>query len=268
ASRDGDLEVVLRLLYTNPFISQQELRDSLWESVRLRRLEVLRSLLEFRVDPACQPSPGLSEAPRALRHMPWTPLLALAVDGSSERAELVAELLSASGGAKSASSRRSGGVSKAEPRKLITAAPTLTTLTPTLTTLSGDQGKAEGSSLLLALAAASSSSEREARLGGCRTKDLAPLEVELEALLQAVRGHRQRALEHQLQSVQRRHEEACRGRQDLEEEQCCVICSELAKTVLFLPCRHLCSCKDCADQLQLCPICRASITDKVTCIRP
>eukprot|EP00439_Symbiodinium_sp_Y106_P002137 s1803_g1.t1 len=48
--------------------------------------------------------------------------------------------------------------------------------------------------------------------------------------------------------------ESGRGRQTLEEEQCCVVCSEFQKSVLFMPCRHLCTCRDCAAPLQLCPI--------------
>merc|ERR1712232_941414 len=93
ASRDGDLEVVLRLLYTNPFVDGQELRNALWEAVRCRQLEVLRSLLEFRVDPAGAASPEVSQPPSPLRHVPWTPLLALAVNDCGERAQIVAELV-------------------------------------------------------------------------------------------------------------------------------------------------------------------------------
>merc|ERR1719453_348571 len=96
ASRDGDLDVVLRLLYTNPFVDDQELRNALWEAARCKRLEVLRSLIEFRVDPEATASPELSAPPSALQHVPWTPLLALAVNDDADRAKIVAELINAS----------------------------------------------------------------------------------------------------------------------------------------------------------------------------
>ncbi|CAE7391132.1 unnamed protein product [Symbiodinium sp. CCMP2456] len=95
AARDGDLEVVLRLLYTNPFIGAQELCDSLWEAALNSQTEVVRSLLEFRVDPACKPSSSISRPPDPLRYPQWTPLVALAASGSVDRAQVVAELLSA-----------------------------------------------------------------------------------------------------------------------------------------------------------------------------
>ncbi|XVF45544.1 hypothetical protein PTKIN_Ptkin02bG0214700 [Pterospermum kingtungense] len=52
------------------------------------------------------------------------------------------------------------------------------------------------------------------------------------------------------------------GRQEQDEEEekktmtmVCKCCNSRSSCVLFLPCRHLCSCKDCAAFLDSCPIC-------------
>jgi len=303
ASRDGNLEVVLRLLYTNPFINRQELRDALWEAVRCKRLEVLRSLLEFRVDPTSAPSPALSKPPAQLSKAPWTPLVALAVNGSVERAEIVAELLSVgccmdgAGGklqplTQVAAAGRGGigaalqpmrhkhaaqaapGVSPSSARSLPSSAPTEPegavprTRSKSAGAALEEEAESSSSSLLGSLLVGTGPAEREGRLARLRNEELATVEGELEALLRMVRGQRQKRLEQQLQSVQRRHAEVSRNRQELEEEQACVVCSELEKTVLFMPCRHLCTCEACASQLVVCPICRAQISEKVRCIRP
>jgi len=283
--------VVLRLLYTNPFINRQELRDALWESVRCNRLEILRSLLEFRVDPSSAPSSSLSQAPASLRHVPWTPLLALAVNGAGraeDRAELVAELLRADA-SKEAGKQRSKPPS---PTLEIPVASSYTHETEPTGQSKRCVGRGGGDVVgmpkptrndrdlvasLLDEADKSSRDTKESRqpsdrirdrLGQLGSEDLASVETELESLLRAVRCQRQQRLEQQLQSVQRRHEQESRGRQELEEGQICVVCSESEKTILFMPCRHLCTCVVSAAQLNLCPICRAEIAEKVRCIRP
>mmetsp|Transcript_39192 Transcript_39192/g.112424 ORF Transcript_39192/g.112424 Transcript_39192/m.112424 type:complete len:396 (-) Transcript_39192:109-1296(-) len=390
ASRDGNLEVVLRLLYTNPFIDRQDLRDALWEAVRCRRVEVLRSLLEFKVDPCSAPSASISQPPPNLKNAPWTPIVALAVNGSKERADVVAELL-ATGRCREVgqtSGAKSSGA-PALPRSGATGASSTASLGPSTTGGGGGGASSSTAASLkpiarhsggyptppsssptrLPVAASSSSSlpfsatagtttafartdstsprqpsapssrpsSRQAsaqsspvvarrpsgngggggpgdvrqsasffpeeqeeeivttmprstadllcrvvrggdggggtptaaadRLRGLGVEELGALEAELDALLRAVRScHQQRMLE-QLQSVQRRHEEVCRGREALEEEQACVVCSEKPKAMLFLPCRHLCTCDGCGGQLRQCPICRADIDDKVHAYR-
>lgn len=51
---------------------------------------------------------------------------------------------------------------------------------------------------------------------------------------------------------------------DTDETTECVICLANKKNILFLPCRHLCTCQDCSTDIKQCPICRGDIEDKIT----
>lgn len=52
------------------------------------------------------------------------------------------------------------------------------------------------------------------------------------------------------------------ARQHAENSLCCV-CRDREKTILLLPCRHLCACAFCAASLGDCPVCRCPIRDKI-----
>jgi hypothetical protein len=43
----------------------------------------------------------------------------------------------------------------------------------------------------------------------------------------------------------------------------CVICKDVRKDCLFLPCKHICTCTKCAEQVEECSICRATIEDRI-----
>jgi hypothetical protein len=49
---------------------------------------------------------------------------------------------------------------------------------------------------------------------------------------------------------------------DDEPNTSCVVCWSEKKSVLFLPCRHMCSCKACGDKTTECPLCRATIQQR------
>ena len=43
-----------------------------------------------------------------------------------------------------------------------------------------------------------------------------------------------------------------------EEKKMCVVCQTSTKSVLLLPCRHMCLCEDCSrrNEMNKCPLCR------------
>lgn len=56
-----------------------------------------------------------------------------------------------------------------------------------------------------------------------------------------------------------------RGAAAAEEEGMCVVCLDAKRSVLLLPCRHLCCCGDCSQLLQAraapCPMCRQDVRE-------
>jgi len=50
-----------------------------------------------------------------------------------------------------------------------------------------------------------------------------------------------------------------------EEKMTCVICQMETKTVLLMPCRHMCVCKGCSlrHEMDRCPMCRQPVEDKI-----
>ena len=50
---------------------------------------------------------------------------------------------------------------------------------------------------------------------------------------------------------------------ELEGQRLCVVCATEEKAVVLLPCRHHQICETCSKQLNICPCCRATITDRI-----
>ena len=84
------------------------------------------------------------------------------------------------------------------------------------------------------------------------------LEGLLKETMQAVQTVRE---EHRQQERQR----VARMLEQDRNQQLCVVCQDDAKSVLLLPCRHLCVCRGCSrrPELDKCPMCRAVIEQKM-----
>ncbi|KAK1746283.1 hypothetical protein QTG54_002890 [Skeletonema marinoi] len=52
----------------------------------------------------------------------------------------------------------------------------------------------------------------------------------------------------------------------IEEEHLCVVCEDAKKSVIIMPCKHMCLCANCADfdRIKECPMCRAKVEDSMT----
>lgn len=72
----------------------------------------------------------------------------------------------------------------------------------------------------------------------------------------------QEELQSSLQRVEARKLELLRLDQ---ESRFCVICQERDRSIVLIPCRHLCLCATCSERADLsrCPICRANIQSKL-----
>jgi len=65
--------------------------------------------------------------------------------------------------------------------------------------------------------------------------------------------------------VAKRKETLVKSLSEEAEKRLCVICQEEQKSVLLLPCRHLCCCANCGTQIgHQCPLCRQVIHRKIS----
>jgi hypothetical protein len=49
----------------------------------------------------------------------------------------------------------------------------------------------------------------------------------------------------------------------LDDSRRCVICLDEDKEIMFEPCRHVSTCRICAETVHACPVCRVACEDKV-----
>jgi len=98
--------------------------------------------------------------------------------------------------------------------------------------------------------------EKLAQLTGQRLDQMTVAETEhlersLQDYISAARRHKEKLLQQKLEMA--------------EASTVCVVCQEHAKSVLILPCRHLCLCQRCSENqlLRTCPLCRENIESKI-----
>jgi hypothetical protein len=51
---------------------------------------------------------------------------------------------------------------------------------------------------------------------------------------------------------------------DDDEDKTCVVCLDVDRELVYIPCGHFVSCKNCSTHIDKCPMCRTFIKDKVT----
>jgi hypothetical protein len=77
----------------------------------------------------------------------------------------------------------------------------------------------------------------------------------------------ERDLQSRLEQVEARREALARQATEAQlADRLCVICCEGQKSVVLLPCRHMCLCDSCGhmDRIDTCPLCRVKITNKLS----
>lgn len=61
-------------------------------------------------------------------------------------------------------------------------------------------------------------------------------------------------------NLKNKHQGSNRGS---KEGMVCKVCKFNEVSVLLIPCRHLCLCRDCNGLVNVCPVCRLMVTDRV-----
>ena len=101
----------------------------------------------------------------------------------------------------------------------------------------------------------------EVELSEASDNDLISIQNDLEVLVARVRRTKEQRLRQRAEELEMK-----RKLEGAKEPATCCVCVEAPRTVLLLPCRHLCVCESCVSQPQLnnkCPVCRANISDTI-----
>mmetsp|Transcript_15981 Transcript_15981/g.15342 ORF Transcript_15981/g.15342 Transcript_15981/m.15342 type:complete len:419 (+) Transcript_15981:261-1517(+) len=77
----------------------------------------------------------------------------------------------------------------------------------------------------------------------------------------------EKKLKNSLENLEERKAALIRDQMDQQKEQrYCVICQAKEKSVVLLPCRHMCLCDDCSgsNKIEFCPLCRRPIAHRIS----
>jgi hypothetical protein len=96
-------------------------------------------------------------------------------------------------------------------------------------------------------------------LEGLSLSELEKAETNFLSSLGILAIAKQNKLAQQLQEL----ENLKREKEQLQEQQLCVVCTDRNISVVLLPCRHRCMCHDCSNVLSKCPICRQLIEQRL-----
>eukprot|EP00667_Euglena_gracilis_P009978 EG_transcript_10149 len=85
-------------------------------------------------------------------------------------------------------------------------------------------------------------------------------QAEMRPTDKALQGMSPKDLDGLTARMRKAHDEVQNVRQ---ERLMCVICMEQEKEIVFVPCRHKCSCPGCSAKVDHCPLCREPIRDRI-----
>jgi len=94
------------------------------------------------------------------------------------------------------------------------------------------------------------------------------LDVDITSLATVIDCEKlEKELQNKLIQVEKRRDFVSKQTADAQlADRLCVICCEGQKSVVLLPCRHMCLCDVCGhmDRIDTCPLCRVKITNKLS----
>ncbi|GMI32632.1 hypothetical protein TrCOL_g11003 [Triparma columacea] len=80
----------------------------------------------------------------------------------------------------------------------------------------------------------------------------------------AILADNQASYNHTLKKVKKEKDDISRSLEALEDAEACIMCLDVKRSVLFLPCCHLVCCGECSETVDDCPMCRGVIGSRKT----